>query len=964
MPDMTIEEMKTFFKELMKGAKPLSLMVSRATEEQALLESEEYFKGKIDDISTLLPLSVYYILRKLPKEEHILFIQKNIQYVKEHMDDIFLVNMEAPKELAYYFSYETLVSIYELDTELFEKIIEGQVENIFQGFSQENYFSYFEKFKSYIVKMKANRLFHILAKHNRFLLDILDIKQLKNTIELQAKCNEEFIAYFIENYSEKINRFTPRELLTFISYIKNIDAYKKYVLENRKKLEIALKNIKEEDLDEYLCEYFDSQQQEVLFSNFLEQIAKKHDIRKIISNISSQVIFEMYKSNKEIFAKMTLDDWIKLCGKKHEFNQEYQNILDDYKVDNMTELFDVEFYTSVWDYHDSAALQYIESKYRNCLDGNKLTPIEQISSIFSEEYMNNLEYLKKHLENQSITKNSKIYEENLAELIMYLKSHNIVLTFDNTNFNEVNKFFHQIIKGLSLSTLFEIKTIEDIAIINRLGKKEFKMSDFTVEQIEKYNVKQHRKLCESFEDNKYYKAQYKNLVLKLLLLVGFNNTKRILEIDSDISTLEHLVGNVDVKHVTFDASNNPILNHKILNLLFKNEERLKTFLSNKKDDVYTYFPRIFNEWELIKLNGKDESLKMIIDFLKTDDITLPPNYYRLDGLFKYIGCANNTVEETLKLHDEMLKRTESTIPKISGQVGEYTYEIIGLHDMEGLTVGNKTNCCFTVLGNGYSCLKHATMSKNGRVLAVKKNGELLAHSWVWRNGNLLCIDNIEISKSIHQVTFLEVYIDLANKMIEKSFETEGIKECIKNVTIGYTNFDKTIVGIQNYPCYVFEKCDLSEKDFGKQIGNNRRMMKELPHPIENVGYSDATNVQYLIQGTGNFELYQSNYLYREEREETLSYDSHSYYSEEYINKMNAIVNALRYIRFTQEGHVNSYKPIDVRSYQTVICNSDWYLLVAFDREPESFINSTDKRAFEELESTQGEINKRDLKIAI
>ena len=29
---------------------------------------------------------------------------------------------------------------------------------------------------------------------------------------------------------------------------------------------------------------------------------------------------------------------------------------------------------------------------------------------------------------------------------------------------------------------------------------------------------------------------------------------------------------------------------------------------------------------------------------------------------------------------------------------------IRLDDIEALAIGNKTDCCFTVLGNGYSCL--------------------------------------------------------------------------------------------------------------------------------------------------------------------------------------------------------------------------------------------------------------------
>ena len=117
-------------------------------------------------------------------------------------------------------------------------------------------------------------------------------------------------------------------------------------------------------------------------------------------------------------------------------------------------------------------------------------------------------------------------------------------------------------------------------------------------------------------------------------------------------------------------------------------------------------------------------------------------------MFKHIGCNLITVEETLKLHDEIIKRDTSTIPRVEGRINEYTYEILKYDDMLSLALGNMTDCCFTILGVGYQCLQHAVTSKNGRIFVVKKNNEIIAHSWIWRNGNHLCFDNIETSKNI------------------------------------------------------------------------------------------------------------------------------------------------------------------------------------------------------------------------
>lgn len=495
-------------------------------------------------------------------------------------------------------------------------------------------------------------------------------------------------------------------------------------------------------------------------------------------------------------------------------------------------------------------------------------------------------------------------------------------------------------------------SIEEITIFNRLGQIDFKVEDFTVEQLENYNVKQHKQLCKKFEKNNWYFKSYKQLILKLMLMVGFNNTRALLEINDTLPVLEHLVGNVDVKNVKLDEQHNPILNMKLMNLLFSDKDysKMKEILSNKDNDLYKYFPRMFNEWEFIVMNNKDKSLKMIIDFLKSDEISLPPKYYRLEGLFKFIGCNNRNVDETLLLHDQMLTRVSSTIPRITGTKDEYSYEILRLDDMEALTVGNKTDCCFTVLGNGYSCLKHSLTSSNGRILVVKKGNEILAHSWIWRNGNLLCLDNIEISKKINSVDFLDIYLQVADELIKTSYQSEGIEHCIKNITIGFTNFDKQIKGIEQYPCLISKNCNLEDKDFGSRLGSNRQFVDVLPQPIEEVEYSDSKDVQYLIKGNGIFNLEQSYFVYQDERKDIMYYSEDKHYDEDYIKVMNEKVNALRYIKAEKDNTLDSYKAIDVEDLKEAYCNDDWYVINSANGDIETFNNSSDERSNNEINS--------------
>lgn len=952
MPELTDEQMKVLLEVIEKNLIPLSLNVSKENEEKALKECDEYIETGNKNINDMNPLSIYYIISKLPEEKQITFLKENIKYIREHDKDIFLYTMIEPRSLSHFLSFNVLKELRNIDADIFKKVISQNSENLFHGFTHEEYYSFYTEFYTDLIEVENREFINGLYFYNRCCYDDINRYDMNNTFELQRVYNKEFMNSLLEKYIDKIDEFKPRELLTFIRYIGDIDTYREFVKNHYDKLDIAFDNIDEYDLKEYLIET-DSVKQEILISNFFEKIIKEQDIKKIIYTIRPNIIIDLYNKNKEVFNTLTLNDWIKVCSKTRIFNDEFKNILDTFEIDNIEELFDTKFYVSYWYKGDVSALRYIETKYRNnIIPTGILEEIDETTSIFSEKYLKNLSEFKEMLQNNTISKNDNSYKQHLSNFILFLKNQNIINNIENNNFKEIEKLFYRIIVGKSITILYELSSIEEITIFNRLGQIDFKVEDFTIEQLENYNVKQHKQLCKKFEKSDWYFRSYKQLILKLMLIVGFNNARNLLEIDDTLPVLEHLVGNVDVKSVKLDKQCNPILNIKLMNLLFSDKDysKMKEMLSNKDNDLYKYFPRIFSEWEMIVMNDKDKSLKVIIDFLKSDEISLTPKYYRLEGLFKFIGCSNSNVNETLLLHDQMLTRVNSTIPRITGTKVEYSYEILRLDDMEALAIGNKTDCCFTVLGNGYSCLKHSLTSNNGRVLVIKKGNEILAHSWIWRNGDLLCLDNIEISKKINSVDFFDVYLQVADELIKTSYYREGIESCIKNITIGFTNFDKEIKGIEKYPCLISKTCNLEDKDFGSRLGNNRTFVDILPQPIEEVGYSDSKNVQYLIRGNGIFNLGQSYFAYQDERKDIMHYSEDESYEEDYIKVMNKKVNALRYVKSERDNALESYKTIDVEDLKEVYCNDDWYAINFANGDIETFNNSLDERADGEINS--------------
>lgn len=932
MPGMSEIEFNRLLNEIFINGIPLSLRTPKEDENEAKKNANKYIETKILQKKT--PMTFYYIIINLSENERIPFIKEYMDYIKQNDESIFLYTMLSPSSLSYYLTFQNIKDLYNLDKQLFIKIIKQNHENLFHGFSHEQYLEFYKIFKEEINEIENIYFINSLYHQNRCCYDNMNLNDVKNRYDLQQIYNLEFIDMILKTYNDKIDTFKGKEILDFLDYISDLITFEKIIIKYKEKISKSLNEIDIIELAHFLSEQSNIKQ-EILFKYFKEFIIKKENIKQIIQKISPNIIINLYKENKEVFNDLNLKDWIQLTSIKKIFTEDFKNIIDTYEIIDIEELFDTKFYLKTFLRESTESLKYIELKYRKNINIINLNPIDKNTSIFSKEYFENLHYFKLN----NISKENENYKKHFVLFLEFIKTHDIELTLNNIK--EIEILFKRIISGCPISLVYDIKSIEEITLINRIGDIEFDPNVFTIEQLKKYNVKKHKQLNEYLSSG----IQTKSLTLKLMLLVGYNNAKRILEHNNDIPVLEHLVGNVDVKNIKLNEQGEPILNKRIINMLF-NDDKIIKILEDKDNDLYKYFPRILNEWELIKINGKDKNLNTIIEYLKSDEISLLPKYYRLEGLFKYIGCSNPIVKETLKLHDEIINRKESTIPRITGKQNEYTYEILKYDDMISLAVGNITDCCFTVLGVGYQCLRHALTSKNGRIFVIKKDNEIIAHSWIWRNGNHICFDNIEVSKKLKRIDFLNIYIEAANKLIEETYKHEKEKR-VTNVTIGYTNFDKRIAGIEKYTCLVSESCDLEK--YKDRLNSKKITTSSIPTPLEQVNYSDSKNVQFIINGNSDIISYQSNYYYEDEREKINHYNQDKKYDQEHIIKIMKIINSLRYIKYELENKLDEYEIIYIFDIHEIFCNKDWYIIEYKDGYIEEFNLSNDIRSEREIE---------------
>lgn len=109
------------------------------------------------------------------------------------------------------------------------------------------------------------------------------------------------------------------------------------------------------------------------------------------------------------------------------------------------------------------------------------------------------------------------------------------------------------------------------------------------------------------------------------------------------------------------------------------------------------------------------------------------------------GFSQQQFEEAQEIWEEAKKREASSIPRVEKKEEEYSYEVLRLDDAVGIFVGNITECCQKVGGFGETAMLHSMKEKNGRVFVVRNaSNKIIAQAWLWRNGNIVCFDNVEV----------------------------------------------------------------------------------------------------------------------------------------------------------------------------------------------------------------------------
>jgi len=112
------------------------------------------------------------------------------------------------------------------------------------------------------------------------------------------------------------------------------------------------------------------------------------------------------------------------------------------------------------------------------------------------------------------------------------------------------------------------------------------------------------------------------------------------------------------------------------------------------------------------------------------------------------------------------EREESTIPPVRGEGKKFRGRMLRVDDPLHLFAGNITKCCQRFGDVGVGAMLHSATERNGGVFVIEeiedgKVKKIVAQSWVWRNDDVLCFDNIEVDGDSltyeEQEEVLEIY---------------------------------------------------------------------------------------------------------------------------------------------------------------------------------------------------------------
>ena len=554
-----------------------------------------------------------------------------------------------------------------------------------------------------------------------------------------------------------------------ISDYKDIFSYNKYLF----KL-LSIKTINSQTMMSFI-------QKEIAKENFKSAIA-------LVNLLNLNWNFKI-----DFVNTLPLSKWYKFL----KADNNWQIFIDKFNSNSYSEMFISKFYTDV--------ITPLAAKIH--------PNINNVNSIYDFEIILILKRLS--FQKKTFNRKNSIYNKCfLIFLKQYQEKFQIIL--DEEDIKYVDLVFRRLVVANNVYTLFQFKNI--LSLIHFYKSNDYYQNiDLPKDYIKNYNVKKYRKVkkliltklnfyTDSLDELALTATRfldYENIVKILDSNLQFQNSKQysnnnnnelnkkrqiLLDIYPQFKPLVEIITNLDRKDEIYLKKVNMVIK-KIKN---KNDINLRYSIN----DYFYVFNNLYTRGLKITLTKLNKAVEDIQEFL------LPYNEHIKINLeqFNYSTKGSPFLDKIngIKLYDKYRKRLYSSIPDYQNKYKTIEFGFVNMHDTAIISNGvcdgkylyqnGKTySSCLTPNGAAKNSLFHGAINSNGRFFEIKFGNKIMAYSWVWRAGDVVCFDNIEVTDEILKIEAWEEilfnsYLMTANDIIR--ITKAEINGGIKMVVIG------------------------------------------------------------------------------------------------------------------------------------------------------------------------------------
>lgn len=704
-------------------------------------------------------------------------------------------------------------------------------------------------------------------------------------------------AYKAKNYTAKRGEIASDNIITFYKYFGN-----------------DIKFLNNDFTKFYKYDYSNIQHVDIDTIFYFFQIELKNKNYKEAFKLLKYLQNYDYKE-KELTNILTEIEWIKIFKSKNFLEKLLSSSITSPFISKIS--IEENFANKLWN------LIYRQKKV-------KKTNIRNIYSIYDYKFYDALKILS--IENYNDNKKNYLFLECFkAFLKEFLKKYEDKITQKDLELLEI--IFRRIIQRGDLFKIFQINNRKNL-IHNYKSNDILVDTDIDINYIKNYNVKQYRILKEKLLKKSYSnrknlleipKINYDKYIILSLNIFGYDITKKLIEFNPQTWIL--IIDMVKNKPQDFVDKMKIFIKHTD-----STAEISKNYSSTEYLSVLEKLIESKNN-KKITINNINKILQSVKNLLVPYNIELTENLELLNHVVK--GEPFLEKLKGIKLYEIYRKRLTSTIPDCNGTYNNLKYGLLNLHDKSIISNGInnyllpnncKASSCLTPNGKAKTCLEHGAINPNGRFFKITNNKNIVTYSWVWRCGDVLCFDNIEVTDEIQNIEnyekkIYEIYLKAAKDIVQKT-KIEKSKG-IKLVLIGRNKID-----VKNK--YIDNLKSLNEL--------NGQLFK--PNSKTELYLKDSSENQLILYGDYNKSLstndVEPSYIY--ERQKVYSFDE--------LNKKNlkAKINGIYYEYCLQ--NCLKYHKLNP-NYKSGYIGEDWFIGNKIDGSYDFYYTDNDERLFKE-----------------